>query len=457
MPTHPRPRVLIVDDDPDFCDDLETLIGSHFEMERCSSGEQASVIVPKTGPDVILLDVDLGDGLNGVETLEILRSNDRCPPVIMITGDRDMETVVRSVRSGAFHYIGKPPDPVELRNLIERAISERNLRKKIESLQRELDRDASQLIAESGLMKSLVAELDRAAETEATILLTGESGTGKEVFARRLHERSLRREGPFIPLNCAAVSETLIESELFGHEKGGFTDAQSQRLGVFDLAHGGTLFLDEIGDASLQFQVKLLRVLEDPSFRRVGGDKTIKADVRLVAATSRNLETEMAKGNFRKELFYRLNLVHLQLPPLRQRPEDIMPMAFAFLARAAESYHKPSTTISESARTWLEIQDWSGNVRELKNAVERAVIRSTGEELGLGDFLLSSGRDLQLPHLNYDDAKTIAMRDFKIRYLTMQLDAAGGSVPKAAERSGLLRQSFGRMLKEVDLSGEDHE
>lgn len=453
-----RPKVLVIDDDVDFADDLALILSTRYRVDTVSSADEGLSVLRLTPPDIVLLDVDFGSGMNGYQFLEKIPADETSPPVIMLTGDREVQSVVKAVKMGAFHYVCKPPEMDELVNLINRSLKEMASRRHVLALQSEVGRltGFDEFICGDAQTMYLLNQVDRIAPTGATALITGECGTGKEMIARRIHAASERSKGPFLGMNCAAVPADLIESELFGHERGAFTGAHNRRAGKFELAAGGTIFLDEIGDSPDLMQVKLLRVLEERCFFRVGGESSIAADVRVVAATSRDLEEDVKSGKFRPELFYRLNVVRLHLLPLRDRPADVMPLALHFLVTASAQYGRGIVGMSASAQKMLIEHDWPGNVRELRNVMERAVISCRGMTILPSDLSLVSQGAANSVMQNYDEAKSRALYNFKMQYVSNQLRASGGNITLAAENSGMLRQAFQRMVRDLDLDLDDY-
>jgi len=450
-------RLMLIDDESEFSADIAAVLSSHYEVELVHDPRDAVQAVERLHPDVVLLDLDFGDGQRrlGLEILERISSDTDAPPVIMLTGTGDVSMVVESVKAGAFHYVCKPPDLAELFNVIRLALADTALRLRISTLQSELqERSGTVLIAEDPAMKRVLRDVERVAPTDTTILLTGESGVGKDVLADLIHRRSGRSAGPMVRLNCGAVPDTLIESELFGHEKGAFTGAEQRRRGRFELAATGTLFLDEIAESPLTLQPKLLRVLESREFERLGGEQVLKADVRLIAATNKDLRAEVDAKHFREDLYFRLNVFRVHVPPLRERCTDILPLARHFLSHHAVLLRRDVRGFSNHAEKALLEHSWPGNVRELGNMIEQAVIRCRGSVLGIGNIHLD---DLDVAeHLPlYRMAKTRHDTVFKRRYLAGQLERTGGNVTRAAQLSGMLRQAFQKMMRDCDLKAED--
>src|SRR3989441_7689857 len=356
-----------------------------YNISEADSAEAARVLIKQQEPDLLLLDVNL-PGMSGLDFLRELKdSNGTGPLVIIVTAHGSERMAVEAVKSGAYDYLSKPFELDDLRLVVKNAAETIQLRRENVSLRRRIEVERSQrgaLIGNSEGMQRVRAIIEKVAETDATVLVRGESGTGKELVARELHEKnSTRRNGAFVAVNCAALPSELIESELFGHEKGAFTGAAARRQGKFEQGNGGTLFLDEIGDMSANVQAKLLRALEERRIERLGGDESIPVDVRIISATHRALEEEIAEGNFRADLFYRLRVVTIDIAPLRERREDIPLLATTFAQQAAARHGLPERPLDRDALRKLIEYDWPGNVRELKNVIERAAIMSEGNEL----------------------------------------------------------------------------
>jgi two-component system response regulator HydG len=385
-----RQAILVVDDDLGHRTMLRTLLaGWGYAITEADDGGGALEAVRRQPFDLILMDIRMVR-VSGLEALAGIKAFNPAIPVLIMTAYASVETAVQALKQGAYDYLTKPLDFDELRLTLERAMDHSRLRQENlllkESLGSRFDRQA--LIGRSAAMERLLDTASQAAPSEATVLITGESGTGKEMVAGLIHWNSLRREGPFIRFNCAAIAETLLESELFGHEKGAFTGADRRKEGKFRQADGGSLFLDEVSEMSLAMQVKLLRVLQERELTRVGGEEVIRIDVRLIAATNRDLFREIEAGRFREDLYYRLNVVTLHVPPLRERPEDIPLLAQEFLTRFAAKNHKAIKGFTPRAMDRLLRHPWPGNVRELMNAVERGVVLSRGEYLDATELSL---------------------------------------------------------------------
>jgi two-component system response regulator HydG len=426
-------RVLVVDDEPSARQGLEKLLRQeNYAVVTAESGKEALALAAENAPDVVVTDLNM-PGMDGVELLVKLREQDRELPVILATALGEVESAVRAMRAGAEDYLIKPIDFEALLLAIERAIERRNLRVEAENLRRQLrDRDGDGLqglVGTSPAMQKVYRTARQVAAAKATVLITGESGTGKGELAKAIHHLGARAKGPFVSLQCAALAESLLESELFGHERGAFTGADRRRIGRFEQAEGGTLFLDEIGEIPMSTQVKLLRLLQDKTFERVGGNETIRVDVRLVAATNRDLATDVREGRFREDLYYRLNVVHIEMPPLRVRGPDVVVLANHFLRRFAEENHKPIEGFTDRARGKIVGHRWPGNVRELENAIERAVVMCERASIDEDDLPvdvapLTQGA-VRIPGATMAEIEKYA--------ILTTLEATNGSTSKAAE------------------------
>jgi DNA-binding NtrC family response regulator len=372
-----KKRVLLIDDEARVRTALKMVLEPSYDILQAADAQEGLEVFRKEGPDLVLLDVIL-PGTDGLAILQTLRSENKMTPVIMLTGTKSVKTAVDAMKLGAADYLSKPFDVEELRIVVDRAINSQELEREVKQLRAQVVQRYAfhNLIGKSQGMQEIYSKIEQVADSRTTVLITGESGTGKELVAKALHYNSARRERPFIALNCAALPETLIESELFGHEKGSFTDATARRMGQFEMAHTGTLFLDEIGDLSAVTQAKLLRVLQEREFTRIGGVQSIKVDVRIVAATNKNLDELVRKGQFREDLYYRINVIALYLPPLRERGEDVPLLAKHFLAKRVEEEKRPHIEFGKEALELLTRYPWPGNVREMENIIEQAFIWS---------------------------------------------------------------------------------
>jgi DNA-binding NtrC family response regulator len=463
-------RLLVVDDEEAARYGIKrALEASGYRIDEADSAETARALMSDRKFDLLLLDVNL-PGISGLEFLKEIQTENEshkteAPLVIIITAHGSERLAVQAVKSGAYDYIGKPFELDDLRLVVKNAFETIGLRRENRSLRRRIEIEAAQrgaLIGNSAAMKSVRGMIEKVADTDATVLVRGESGTGKELVARELHDRSATRSGgAFVAVNCAALPSELIESELFGHEKGAFTGASGRRRGKFEQANGGTLFLDEIGDMSANVQAKLLRALEERRIERLGGDESIPVDVRIVSATHRALEEEIADGNFRADLFYRLQVVTIEIAPLRERREDIPLLAEGFARQAAERHRLPERSIGREALRQLMDYDWPGNVRELRNSIERAVIMSEGPELNALDLNAEPTRKTQSPSIELVSNGNLSVpytsdfrddrREFERRYIARCLEECGGNVTKAATVLGMHRQSLQHKLRELGL------
>ncbi|MEM7584018.1 MAG: sigma-54 dependent transcriptional regulator [Acidobacteriota bacterium] len=441
-----KARLLIVDDEPRMAAAIvQAMSRSGYECEACQGGEQALAAFQRDGADLVLTDVRM-PGIDGLELLRRLLALQPGLPVILITAHGGVRSAVDAIRQGAFDYITKPFDNAELRSLVDRALTLDRLQRENRWLRRELGvRHADGVVCESPAMKRALQMAERAAGSKAAVLIQGGSGTGKEVVARHLHRTSDRASGPFVAVNCRAFAEGVLESELFGHEKGAFTGAQRARPGCFERADGGTLLLDEIGEVDAGFQAKILRVLQEEEVQRVGSDQPRPVDTRVVAATNRNLTEEMRAGRFREDLYFRLNVIPIHLPPLRERREDVLPLARHFLARHATDGGRV-LTLSPQAEEALLAHPWPGNVRELENAIQRAVVLARSGVVGTEDLLLDGlgapGAVGPTPSSlqEYLDAATV-------QAIRSALDQVDGRRAAAAELLGIDRTTLYRLTK----------
>lgn len=366
-------KILVIDDERSIRNTLKDILEyEKHEVDLAEDGIKALDKVKSAEYDIILCDIKM-PGMDGIEVLEKLSEIKPDTPVVMISGHGNIDTAVESIKKGAFDYIEKPLDLNRLLITIRNAMDKSNLVTETRILKKKVNKKY-EIVGESKALREVVEMADRVAKTDARVLITGANGTGKELVARRIHDQSNRAAGPFIEVNCAAIPSELIESELFGHEKGAFTSAVKQHIGKFEQANGGTLFLDEIGDMSLSAQAKVLRVLQESIISRVGGDKHIKVDVRVVAATNKNLSAEIAENNFREDLYHRLSVILIRVPALNERLEDIPLLAYHFIQLICDEYGMPPKSISEEAITELQKINWTGNIREFRNVIERLII-----------------------------------------------------------------------------------
>jgi two-component system NtrC family response regulator len=453
-------RIVVIDDEVNAAAALETLLREDgYDVARAHDGRAGLQLLEKHDPDVVLTDLRM-PGMDGIELLAKIKEMRPETMVIVMTAYGTVKTAVKAMKLGAEDYLGKPIDVEELEVVLQKALERKGLMEEARSLRERLEHKykLDNLVGESPEMLSVFKTIRQVAPSSASVLLLGESGTGKELFAQALHQHSPRRNRPFVKVACAALPETLLESELFGHEKGSFTGAIFTRAGRFEAADGGTLFLDEIGDITPTVQVKLLRFLEEREFERVGGNKTFKVDVRIVAATHRDLKKKLEEGTFREDLYYRLNVIEIHIPPMRERPGDIPLLAHHFLRKYADANGKDLKGISDEVLALLLSHSWPGNVRELENAMERAVVLSDGPTLtplhfptlrkAMGDEgarPAGASVGVRIP------GSTLA--DLEREAILRTLEAVGGSTSKAAAILDISARKIQYKLKEYQSEG----
>jgi two-component system, NtrC family, nitrogen regulation response regulator NtrX len=436
-------KILIVDDEASIRGTLAGILEDEgHKAVLCESGEEAIAHFARDEFDLAILDLWL-PGIDGLSVLERLNGAG-APPVIVISGHANIDTAVRATRLGAYDFLEKPLSLERVLLTVNHALADRKLRDQVRDLRRHFTLEEL-LIGESDSMRKLDQQIRSAAPTATRVLITGENGSGKEIVARTLHRLSPRADQPFIDVNCAAIPEELIESELFGHRKGAFTGAIDDRKGKFELADGGTLFLDEIGDMSLKTQAKVLRVLQEQTFQRVGGQQTIKVDARVIAATNKDLEAEINAGSFRSDLFYRLNVIPIDVPPLRARGNDVVLLAEHFLRRFAAESGAPRKKLSAGAANKLKMYYWPGNVRELRNVIERLAILLPGDTIEAEDVQLGARSDAPVtvdPKLTLKEARD----EFERQYILGRLREFAGNVSRTADALGVERSNLYRKL-----------
>lgn len=449
--------ILIVDDEKNIREGLAMdLELEGYDCVLASDGLEAWNIINRQQIDLVVSDLRM-PGLSGEELLKRVSGSYPMLPVVILTGHGTIESAVDAMRDGAVDFLTKPVNLDRLNMLVKRSLANRDLYDQHQQLQEELDQlkkrtKYDRIIGKSQKIVRLMEVVQQIAPTKASVLITGESGVGKELIADAIHDLSNRSDGPFIKVHCAALTESLLESELFGHEKGAFTGAISQKKGRFELANGGTIFLDEIGEIDAATQVKLLRVLQEKQFERVGGETTITVDVRVVSATNRNLQEEIAKGNFREDLYYRLNVVQLEVPPLRERKEDIALLMTDFLRTFSDENGKQIEGFSNRARNALYKYDWPGNIRELRNCIESAVVMARGKLIELEDLPpavagAESEAQLSLP-------VGITLEQAEKELIVNTIAHCGGNKTKAAEVLGIGRKTLHRKLQEYKIESE---
>jgi nitrogen regulation protein NR(I) len=468
-------KLLVVDDEPNVLYSIEKgLQSDELEVVVAATGRQGIELVEQTRPDAVILDVRLSD-MSGLDVFDRIRQAAPRLPVIIITAYASTETAIEAMKRGAFEYLLKPVDLHQLREVVRRALELSRFRHVPAVFEDEdASEDAERIIGHSAAMQEVYKAIGRFAPRDETVLITGESGTGKELVARALFHHSSRANAPFLALNCAAIPETLLESELFGHERGAFTGAERRRIGKFEQAHEGTLFLDEIGDMSPATQAKILRILQEHSFERLGGNETIQNDVRLLAATNKNLEAEVAAGRFRQDLFYRLNVFAIRLPPLRERREDVPLLIEHFLRRFSRGLSRTVHSVAPEALVCLQAYDWPGNVRELQNVLKYALIQAAGTIVTLECLPENLRQDASAPVLAPPEGRQLEINEFTTsllhagepdiyRRVTMEVDRTllevvlrhvKGNQVQASELLGISRTTLRAKLRSLGITFE---
>jgi DNA-binding NtrC family response regulator len=464
-------RVLIVDDENAMRVALKGLLAKEgYEVETADGGEAAMRAVDAGRFHVIITDLSM-NGVGGMQVLEHARRVDPDAAVIMITAYGSEKIAVQAMKLGAVDYLPKPFDNDEVRMVVRRVMETVQLRRDHRRLLEQVQGDYAfeQIVGRSPAMQRLFDTIEKVADTDITVLVRGASGTGKELVANALHYRSPRRSKPLITMNCAALSRELVESELFGHEKGAFTGAVARREGKFEAADGGTLFLDEVGDMPLETQAKFLRALQERVFERVGGNASIRVDVRVVAATNQDLEAAVRAGRFREDLYYRLRVVEVVIPSLAERRDDIPLLVDHFLKQAADHFRRPVKPLSSEALRACLAHDWKGNVRELRSAVEQALLLAPGAEIGPGDLFqgvraagappapATAAAAASAPGTSFRDAKAAVVESFERDFLVAALRRHGGNISKTAEEIGMYRQNLQQKMRELGINGDENE
>ncbi|MFO0728797.1 MAG: sigma-54 dependent transcriptional regulator [Myxococcota bacterium] len=458
-----KARILVVEDERGIQIALMGVLKKEgYDVLLASSGDEALATLDSEPVDLVLTDLSLGKGPSGMDVLIGAKKKRPEAPVVMITAHGNEKIAVEAMKSGAEDYVPKPFDNDQLRMVLRRALErtrlEREHRLLLDRIQREYG--FGSIVGSGPEMERVFETIKKVAETDLTVLVRGESGTGKELVAQALHYRSARRDRPFVAVNCAAISKELVESELFGHEKGAFTGADARRVGKFEAASLGTIFLDEIGDMPLDTQAKVLRVLQERLLERVGGNQPIPLDVRVVAATHRDLEAEVEAGRFREDLYYRLRVVSIELPPLRERRQDIAALSDRFLDLVAERLKRPKKPLSEGALARLHDHGWPGNIRELRNVIEQAAVLASGPTIAAEDIELGRkrGKDKRLSvetGLPFAEAKKQAVEEFERAYLVKALEQHDGNISRTAEAIGMVRQSLQQKLRELGIKAKE--
>jgi two-component system, NtrC family, nitrogen regulation response regulator NtrX len=456
----PKFRILVIDDEAAIRDSLKmTLEYEGYEFLGAATGQEGIALVERESPDLVLLDVKM-PGMDGLEVLDRLRAINDALPVVVVSGHGTISTAVEATKKGAFDFIEKPFASDRVLVSLRNALAQRQLRDENRSLKKAVE-VRHQMIGESGALKQVMAAVARAAPTNATVLITGESGVGKELVARTIYRNSLRSRERFIQVNCAAIPEELIESELFGHEKGSFTGATEKQVGKFEQADKGTIFLDEVGDMSAKTQAKVLRVLQEGEVERLGSARTIKVDVRVIAATNKNLEEEIDKGRFREDLYFRLAVIPIFVPPLRERPGDVAPLVRHYIEQFSRENNTRPKRITQAALDALQRHRWKGNIRELRNTVERLIIMTAGDTIDISDLpdvLRSPGAALSRAGGDSESAKAGTLREFKDSseraYLVSKLRENGWNISKTAEVIDTPRSNLYKKLEQYQISQE---
>jgi two-component system nitrogen regulation response regulator NtrX len=450
-------EILIVDDEKNIRSSLEGILKDEcYRVRGVGSAEELLKQVASSTPDLVILDVWL-PGMDGLQALEEVRRSHPTLPVVMISGHSTVEAAVRATKLGAYDFLEKPPTLEKTLLTVKNALEHYRLAQENQALRTRLEA-RYEIVGKSPAIEALRAQIVSAAPSHGRVLIRGESGTGKELVARAIHGGSLRADKPFVEVNCAAIPDELIESELFGHEKGAFTGATTKRRGKFEIADGGTIFLDEVGDMSLKTQAKVLRVLQEQTFERVGGAETISVDVRVIAASNKDLEDEIRKGTFREDLFYRVNVIPFEVPPLRARPEDVPLLAAHFLRLFSQEYGKREKRLTREGLELLAQHAWPGNVRELRNVMERMVIMVPQEAIGPEDLAPSlrprPGAGLEAPAepAAEEDATLREARDrFEREFILRCLKLSNWNITRAAERMGIERSNLHRKMKAYEI------
>jgi DNA-binding NtrC family response regulator len=442
--------ILVADDDPYIQEVLgDRLESLGYRVLKASDGKHALEIIERQDPEMAFLDIEM-PGIKGLEVLKEIRKREKDFPVVMITAYGSIDLAVEAMKEGAYDFIPKPFKASHITLVVEKAMERQKLRREKEILSEEVDKRYHLIAGKSAKVNEALVAARKAAASKSTILLLGESGVGKELFARAIHNWSDRRVQPFVAINCVGLSRELLESELFGYERGAFTGAQQRKRGKIELAHGGTVFLDEVGDISEELQTKLLRFLQEREFERVGGTELIRVDVRIIAATNRDLESAVRAKRFREDLYYRINVVPIVLPPLRQRKEDVPALVHYFIRRFSAEAKKSFTEISEEAMKKIMAYDWPGNVRELANAIERAVVLGQPPIIELGDLpagvFATEANDASVS-LTYHDT----VDDYRKEVILKALAETNGNRTAAAKLLGLERSYLQKLLKSFEI------
>ena len=455
--------ILIIDDDPDFTSDIKLLLKKYFNTISAETIREGMELLQTKSPDLILLDLMLRNGESGLSAIDLFKMEDENIPIIMVTDYSSVDTAIKAIKKGAYNYVAKTTKISELRIQINKALEHRSMTLGSNALKDYVDSNFKELIGETAIMKRLKEQINLFADNNSSLLIYGESGTGKELVTRRIHKQSARADKPFIAVNCAAIPKDLLESELFGHEKGAFTGAISRKLGKFELATGGTLFLDEIGELDLKAQVTLLRVLQEKEFNRVGGASLIKTDARIIAATNRKLEDLVRSGEFREDLYYRLEILRIEVPPLRERKHDIPLLVKHFVKIASQEAKVPIKNFADESLDLFMDYDWPGNIRELYNFIMRAVVLSQfnneillnipdRQKIGDVNFLHSSNTTIETWQEMIDERKKAAdraSRQVEKSFIDSVLKKYDNNITKASSNLGIDRTTLHKTIKRI--------
>ena len=457
-----KPSILIVDDEKAARYGMKKLLEKdNYPVSEAKNGTDAMQIIKTQHPALVFLDINMPH-LDGMKTMEMINAMENPPLVVIVTAYGSEKIAVEAMKKGAYDYVAKPYEIDELRIIAKNAFEKISLQEENARLRLEIGRleGLGEIIGQSEAIKEVFDRIEKVGTTDVTVLIEGESGSGKELVARELHKRSKRRNEPLIIMNCAAVPETLIESELFGHEKGAFTGAAERRSGKFELANKGTIFLDEIGDMSVSTQSKLLRVLQEQKFERLGGAETLAVDVRIISATHRDLEEEIEEGRFREDLYYRIKVVNIKIPPLRHRKEDIPLLVNRFIQYFSEKHQKRIASISSEAMKVLISYNWPGNVRQLKNVIESAVVLANKEILDTTDLPEEikhpENTAVTVKNINYNlsfrDAKKILIENFERDFIKRKLEEFSGNISRTAEALDMHRQNLQQKIRDLRIT-----
>ncbi|MBM2835184.1 MAG: atoC 4 [Candidatus Brocadiaceae bacterium] len=458
----PKPSILIVDDEKAARYGMKKLLEKdNYVVFEAKDGTDAMQLIKTQHPALVFLDINMPQ-LDGMKTMEMINAMKNPPLVVIVTAYGSEKIAVEAMKKGAYDYVAKPYEIDELRIIAKNAFEKISLQEENARLRLEIGRleGLGEIIGQSEAIKKVFDRIEKVGTTDVTVLIEGESGSGKELVSREIHKRSKRRNEPLIIMNCAAVPETLIESELFGHEKGAFTGAAERRSGKFELANKGTIFLDEIGDMSISTQSKLLRVLQEQKFERLGGTETLAVDVRIISATHRDLEEEIEEGRFREDLYYRIKVVNIKIPPLRHRSEDIPLLVNRFIQYFSEKHQKRIASISSEAMKILISYNWPGNVRQLKNIIESAVVLANKEILDTTDLpeeiTHPENTAVTVKNINYNlsfrDAKKILIENFERDFIKRKLEEFSGNISRTAEALDMHRQNLQQKIRELRIT-----